>query len=263
MSILTEILDKKRKRLEIQKQKLSLFDLKERLKSLEFTESTFLKSLQAVNLEIRLIGEIKRASPSHGRLLGQQSDILEIAKLYKANGVTALSILTEENYFLGSINDLETIKQRVAIPILRKDFIIEEYQIYESKYYNSDAILLIVRILDLPELKKLSDLAKELNIEVLFEIHSQEDLEKVLKLKPKMIGINNRDLDTLKLDLNVSAKLLPQVPEDIFKISESGIKNFEDIVYLKSLGADAFLVGESILKAEDKAGKIRLLLGYG
>lgn len=262
--MLNEILEAKGRTLKAKKEKLSLADLKKRLQEKEKGEATFLSNLMECSNEVRIIGEIKRASPSCGRILRGDADILEIARMYEMNGVSALSILTEENFFLGSIEDIERIKGGgINLPILRKDFILEEYEVYESKYIRADAILLIVRILDDVQMRSFYDLAKELSLDVIFEVHDEEDLERALGLGPKIIGINNRDLDSLKIDLNVSVKLLPLIPEGIFKITESGIRSYQDIVYLKSLGADAFLIGESILRSDDISKKLRELLGYG
>lgn len=263
MPFLDTIIEKRKARLEETKNLFPAIEIKERLKDLVLEEPKFLSAITAQDVETKIIAEIKRSSPSGGKILENNHDILEIAKIYKANGVVALSILTEKDFFSGDINDLKLISENLTLPTLRKDFIIDEYQIYESKLYRADAILLIVRILDDVSLKKFTELCAQLFLDIVYEIHSQEELERVLDLNPRIVGINNRDLDTLEIDFKISESLLPQIPEGIVKIVESGIRNYQDIVYFKSLGADAFLVGETILKAKDRAEKIRELMGYG
>ncbi|MDP8233237.1 MAG: indole-3-glycerol phosphate synthase TrpC [Candidatus Saelkia tenebricola] len=263
MSILNNILEKKRAAIAKTKEKFSLSELKKALFEEGFGQSDFLKSLKEKEANIRIIAEIKKASPSEGDILDSDASIIEIARLYELNGAAAISVLTEKDFFKGETEDLVNIKKSTTLPVLRKDFIIDEYQIYESKYFKADAVLLIAKILSLEELDLLNDVACNLEMDVLFEIHDQDDLNKVLELTPQMIGVNNRNLSTLETDIEISTHLLPEIPEEIFKISESAIKNYKDILYLKSLGADAFLIGESILTSPDSAEKIRSLLGYG
>ncbi|RKY35776.1 MAG: indole-3-glycerol phosphate synthase TrpC [Candidatus Omnitrophota bacterium] len=263
MPFLDKIIESKRAYLEESKKATPLTEIKKQLKNSSFKESKFLSAIQNSDTEVKIIGEIKKKSPSGGEILDRAQDILEIARVYKANGIVALSVLTEKEFFDGDVSDLKLVSENIDFPILRKDFIIEEYQIYESKLHGAHAVLLITRILDDLTLKKFAQLAAQLSLDVVFEVHGREELERVLPLNPKIIGINNRDLDTLKIDFRISEYLLPQVPEGILKIVESGIKSYQDIIYFKSLGADAFLIGEEILKAEDRAQKIRELIGYG
>ena len=263
MSVLNNILEKKRAAIIKAKECLPLAEIKKMLAASELDEGNFLKQLKEKRQDIKIIAEIKKASPSKGEILNGNTDVVEIAKLYQDNGASAISVLTEEDFFKGSIEDLKNIKKHTVLPVLRKDFIIDEYQIYESRFFKADAVLLIIKILDFGELKKLSSTAYELKMDVLFEVHDRDDLDKVLELNPEIVGVNNRNLNTLETDINTSARLLPLIPESIFKISESAIENYNDILYLKSLGADAFLVGESILTSLDLAAKIRSLLGYG
>ncbi len=263
MPLLDQIIESKKNYLQKAKTILPLAEIKQRLKENPVTTSRFLNNIQNSELEVKIIGEIKRNSPSVGKILDDKENILDIARIYHANGIVALSILTENNFFNGDVTDLKMITNSIDLPVLRKDFIIEDYQVYESKLYGADAILLIVRILDDISLKRFTEIADQLYLDIIYEVHSQEELERILPLNPKIVGINNRDLDSLEIDFKVSESILPQLSEEIVKIVESGIRNYQDIVYFKSLGADAFLIGETILKSEDRADKIRELMGYG
>jgi indole-3-glycerol phosphate synthase len=200
--------------------------------------------------KISLIGEIKQASPSAG-ILRKDFSVVDIAKQYKKLKVNALSILTEEDFFLGKINYIEQVKKAVNLPILRKDFIIDEVQLLESRAIGANAVLLIARILDEHKLKQLYSLCKKLGMEALVEVHTEKELRRVAKFHPDMIGINNRNLDTLELNISKTEKLIPFVPSETVKISESGIKSTKDVLLLKGLGVDAILVGEALMKAEN------------
>lgn len=263
MLLLDQIIESKKSYLQRAKTLLPLAELKRRLKETPVNESRFLNNIQNSELEVKIIGEIKRNSPSAGKILDDKENILDIARIYRANGIVALSILTENNFFKGDVTDLKLVTNSIDLPVLRKDFIIEDYQIYESKLYGADAILLIVRILDDSSIKKFTELADQLYLDVVYEVHSQEELDRILPLNPKIVGINNRNLDSLEINFKISESILPQLSDEIVKIVESGIKDYRDIVYFKSLGADAFLIGETILKAKDRADKIRELMGYG
>jgi indole-3-glycerol phosphate synthase len=199
---------------------------------------------------VRIIAEIKRASPSKGVI---KLDFMpaEIARVYEANGAAAVSILTEEKYFKGDIEYLAAIKRNLKIPALRKDFIFDEYQVYESRAYGADAILLIAAILEQERLTGLMALAKELGMSVLVEVHDEKELERVLDTDARVIGINNRDLKTFKTDLNTTVRLVPYVPKDRVLVSESGINTFEDIQFLRQHGVDAFLVGEALMREDN------------
>ncbi|HXI10276.1 MAG TPA: indole-3-glycerol phosphate synthase TrpC [Thermodesulfobacteriota bacterium] len=199
---------------------------------------------------VRIIAEIKRASPTQGVI---KHDFMpaEIARIYEANGAAAISILTEEKYFKGNIEYLAAIRRNLKIPALRKDFIFDEYQVYESRVYGADAILLIAAILDQSLLVDLAALAGELGMSVLLEVHDEKELERALDVDVKVIGINNRDLKTFKTDLNTTVRLIPYVPKDRVLVSESGINSFEDILMLRSHGVDAFLIGEALMKEDN------------
>jgi len=208
--------------------------------------------------KISFIGEIKQASPSAGVLRKDFSHI-EIAKIYRDAKVNAISVLTESEFFLGKINYIEDIKKEIDLPVLRKDFIIDEIQILESRAVGADAILLIMRILDEARLVRLYDFSKELGMDVIVEIHTEKELKKVLATNANIIGINNRNLNTLKVDLKTTQKLTPFIPQAITKVSESGINTLKDVLLLKGLGVDAILVGESLMKVDNIAEKIKEL----
>lgn len=212
--------------------------------------------------KIALIAEIKKASPSAGVIVPDFNPPV-IAKAYEAAGATAISVLTDDKYFKGLLSHLKKVKEAVQIPVLRKDFIIDEMQILESRLAGADALLLIARILDGSQLKHFIGKCKEINLSTVLEIHDEHDAEKALLADPDIIGINNRDLDTLKVNIETSFKLLKEFPELKSKIlvSESGISSASQINELKSAGFSAVLVGESILKSGSFKDKIKELLG--
>ena len=259
-NILKKICEDKKLELEILKKKCSLNSLK-KLISDQINKRDF-KNVIIKSVEERknfIIGEIKKASPSAGEIIHNYEPI-EIAKIYERAGVKALSVLTEKNYFKGEIDHLSYIKQNTNIPILRKDFIIDEYQIYESKVYQADVILLIVSILSDDELKKFLKIANELNLDCIIETHDENEIKRALKLDYPILGINNRNLKNLKTDLNNSVSLFTSISKDYTVIAESGIKTAEDINMYNDLGIFNFLIGESILRSKDYATFIKKLL---
>ena len=197
--------------------------------------------------ETAIIAEIKKASPSKG-IIREDFEPKEIAKDYEANGATSLSVLTDEPFFQGKLEYLDMVRKTCTLPILRKDFMIDPYQIYETKASGGDCILLIVAALDLVELKDFSQLAKELNLDILIEVHSDEELNKALTIDPELIGINNRDLTTFQVDKNLAVKLAKEICKDVIVVSESGISSREDILFSKEQGIHSFLIGESFMK---------------
>lgn len=207
---------------------------------------------------VRLIAEVKRASPSKGLLL-PNFDPVALAKVYADNGAAAISVLTEERYFQGSLEHLAAIRQAVGLPLLRKDFIFDPYQIYESRAYGADALLLIVAILEDTEMKQLLQQSRQLGMQCLVEVHDEGELARALWVGAKVIGINNRDLRTFIVDLATTQRLVPLVPEGYIIVSESGIKSREDIERLRSWGVQAALVGEALVTAPDIAAKVREL----
>jgi indole-3-glycerol phosphate synthase len=210
---------------------------------------------------LNLIAEIKKKSPSSRRNFFRKLDIASIANIYKSGGAKAISVLTDKKFFSGNALHINEVKRLVDLPVLRKDFIIDEYQVYESRYFGADAILLIARILSLDEIKSFSHLAKKINMDVIVEVHDENDLEKALLSGPDIIGINNRDLDTFNVSLENTFRLIQRIPEGIIKISESGISTNDDVSRIRKSGIDAVLIGGAFLGAEDIAGKIKEIMG--
>jgi len=262
-NILKKICEDKKLELEILKKKCSLNSLKklisDQINKRDFKNVIIKSAEEKKNF---IIGEIKKASPSAGEIIHNYEPI-EIAKIYERAGVKALSVLTEKNYFKGEIDHLSYIKQNTNIPILRKDFIIDEYQIYESKVYQADVILLIVSILNDDELKRFLTIANELNLDCIIETHDENEIKRALKLDYPILGINNRNLKNLKTDLNNSVSLFTSISKDYTVIAESGIKTAEDINMYNDLGIFNFLIGESILRSKDYATFIKKLLNNG
>ncbi|MFP4081124.1 MAG: indole-3-glycerol phosphate synthase TrpC [Candidatus Aminicenantes bacterium] len=195
-----------------------------------------------------IIAEIKRASPSKGAFLSG-GRIKKLASIYQEYGASAISVVTEEGYFHGSLKDLRTIKNCVHIPVLRKDFIIDEYQILESRESGADAVLLIASLLGPKKLKKFLNVVAEQGMEAVVEINTQDELEKALEAEAKIIGINNRDLRTLRVDLNTSKSLLPLIPDSRIKIVESGLRDEDDLSSYHEFRVNGFLIGEALVTA--------------
>ncbi len=260
MNVLQRIVEQKKLKVEKQKEILTIDEFKERVCSLQ-KASQFLffnKLKRSKNEPIKIIAEIKKASPSKGLL--REFDVCEMADVYVSAGADAISVLTEEDFFLGSPDFLIKIKKRhPSVPVLRKDFIFDEYQIYESKILGADAILLIAKILTKEECHSLFRLSKSLGLDVLFEIHDEEDLKKALDVDVDIIGINNRNLETLQIDLNTTFKLRKLIPDGKIVVSESGISTRRDIEKLLQYGIDAVLVGTSIVLSDNPAEKIKEL----
>lgn len=207
-----------------------------------------------------LIAEVKKASPSKG-LIRADFDPVSIAKIYKDNGATCISVLTDEPYFQGKDEYMVAVKKAVDIPVLRKDFMIDPYQIYESRILGADCILLIMAALDNQMALELYQTARYLNMDVLVEVHNLEELERAARLSPMMIGINNRNLKTLEVNVNTSFDLLPHIPDTCVKIAESGITDNKTITGLHICGYNGFLVGESLMRQDDIAAAMKDLLG--
>lgn len=257
--ILSRIIEEKRRVVEEAKRIKPLEDLVREVKNI-CVRSSFKKSISRPH-HINLIAEIKKASPSKGILRGDFNPV-KIAMTYQANGAAAISVLTDERFFEGRLEHINKIKESVSLPILRKDFIIDEYQIYESVASGADAVLLIAELLSANEVIGFYNLAVSLGLEVLLEVHNEEDIEKALAADSNIIGINNRDLHTFKVDLGVTQKLIRLIPQNKIKVSESGIKSYEDVMFLKSLGLNAVLIGEAFMEAEDIAAKMREVMKY-
>ena len=211
---------------------------------------------------IRLIAELKRASPSQG-VLRQDFDLEQLVRAYAEAGAAALSILTDEPFFRGNLHDLAQAKAIVSLPVLRKDFILDPYQVYETRRWGADAILLIAAVLDDQLLQDLLALSHELGLHPLTEVHTSEELHRAVAAKAPIVGINNRNLKTFHVSLETTFLLLSEIPPDRVVVSESGIADRTDVGRLEAAGVDAILVGEGLLRARDVAGKVRELLEPG
>ena len=249
-NILEQIVAKRIKSVDIARSKISLKNLSKKCQHLPETISLYKKIRNSS--QTALIAEMKRSSPSAG-VLDSQLDPSERTEIYCKAGASAISVLTEQDYFKGSINDLK-IASKIAhtynIPVLRKDFIIDEYQIYEARASGADAILLIIGILDEESYQFFYNLSHDLQMDVLVEVFDDSELEKALKLSPKLIGVNNRNLKTLETNLSVFENLSKKIPSSILKVAESGMKSIEDIKKMSDIGADAVLVGEALMKSD-------------
>ncbi|MBN2010757.1 indole-3-glycerol phosphate synthase TrpC [candidate division KSB1 bacterium] len=255
--ILDRIVEKVQHRLDEQKRALPLSELK-KLPVPERDPFSFKKAMQTP--EISIIAEIKKASPSAG-IIAPDFDPLRIANEYVTARVSAISVLTEPDFFQGSLCFLRDVRNKVKTPLLRKDFMIDPYQFYHARQAGADCVLLIAAILDPAMITDFIQLARELNMDALVEIHNSAELEVVLKLNPEIIGINNRDLKTFKVDLNTSFELKRLIPSCIVTVSESGIKSRTDVEGLVAAGFDAMLIGETFMRANDKPGMVKELLG--
>ena len=247
MNILDEIVAKTKSKLEEKKQGVSLEELSSKIDFENLKETNFKKSLQ--NKAEAIIAEIKKASPSAG-IISENFDPVLKSKEYESFGASALSILTEEDYFLGNIQYLMDVKEITSLPILRKDFIVDEYQIYESKLIGADCILLIASILNDEELKNFSEIAERLKLDYIIEVHDEEELQRVQHFSNAIIGVNNRNLKTFDVDINNSVELKKIFKGENIFIAESGIKSKKDVEYLQQHNINVFLIGESLMKGD-------------
>ena len=209
--------------------------------------------------DIAIIAEIKKASPSKG-IIRANFNPDQIAKSYENGGATCLSVLTDKNYFQGNPRYIQLVKNHCELPVLRKDFMIDPYQIFESKALGADCILLIVAALELNQMKELESLAAELDMDVLVESHDEHELEKALQLNTKLIGVNNRNLKTFDVSLQTTLDLLKEIPNDKITVTESGIFTWQDINLMKQHGIYSFLVGEAFMRDDDPGKSLKQLL---
>ncbi|UCH21018.1 MAG: indole-3-glycerol phosphate synthase TrpC [Deltaproteobacteria bacterium] len=220
------------------------------------------KTAISVPQKISLIAEIKFASPSAG-LIREKADPTVIGRVYEAAGTAAVSFLTDKRFFQGDLNQLPFLKKAVSLPILRKDFIIDEIQVRQALFYGADAVLLIARILSQPQLTDFISMCKELGLAPFIEVHDRDDLDKAIESGAEIIGINNRDLDSFKVDINTTFRLAPMVPQDCILVSESGITKKEDIHALQTTGIHAVLVGSALMRSKDLALKTKEIVIAG
>lgn len=221
-------------------------------------EDTFKKAVARPGMQI--IAEIKRASPSAGTIATDFAPT-KIAREYERAGVAAISVLTEMDYFRGSLAILHQVSETVALPLLRKDFIVDPYQLYQARHFGASCVLLITGILSVPQLAQFQELAASLQMNALVEIHNESELQQALAADAAIIGINNRDLRTFSVDLNTSLKLRDQIPADRLVVSESGIKSRADVARLENAGIDAVLIGETLMRTNNKIACVRELRG--
>ena len=247
MSILQNIVNKTRAKLVERKAELTLSQIKISLQDLNLPKSRFKEKL--AHKSEAIIAEIKKASPSAG-IIAENFDPVQKAKEYELNGASALSILTEEDFFMGSMEHLKKVKKVTSLPILRKDFMIDEYQIYESKLIGADCILLIASILSDKKIEDFINIAKELELDYLIEVHDEAELKRIAHHEDALIGINNRNLKTFEVDLDNSVRLRKLFKEENIFIAESGIKSREDMNYLKLNDIRVFLIGESLMRGD-------------
>lgn len=258
MSVLSEILADKRTEVYCSRKRVSASELERRIADMA-PPRDFLGAL--LNAPVpALIAEVKKASPSKG-VIRADFDPVEIAKIMAANGAACLSVLTDEPHFQGHLSYLRAIRDVVDLPLLRKDFIIDEYQLLEARAAGADAVLLIVAALPKGDLKTLIDASRALSLTVLIEVHNAEELEEALATDAKLIGINNRDLHLFRTTLQTTLDLMPRVPADRIVVSESGINRRSDVERLAAAGVRVVLVGESLMREPDIAAKIHELLG--
>ncbi len=255
-NLLKEILQNKEKEVEARKKKLPLLELKKRLD--KFPVRNFEEAISSTQRPINLIAEIKKASPSEG-VLREKFDLLQIAGVYNKHA-QAISVLTDEKYFQGKLEYVQQVKEATALPVLQKDFIIDEYQLFEARAAGADAILLIAAGLAKEKLRKLHSVAGSIGLQCLVEVHSGYDVDKALAARAEIVGINNRDLATLKVDLRTTACLRSMLPEEKTIVSESGFNSAKDIEAVKGK-VDAVLIGSAFMKVQDIEAKL-LELGF-
>ena len=258
--ILARILDSKRQEVAIARQAVPLATLRQQAESLPPARD-FWNALQARDRRgTRIVAEIKKASPSAG-VIRADFDPLAIAATYASHGAAAISVLTDKPFFQGDLTVLQAVRQHVTLPLLRKDFILDAYQIYEARLHGADAVLLIASALEVPVLTDLAALSRELGLEPFVEVHTAAELEKALSCDCRLIGINNRDLHTFHTDVATTLELLPKVPSGHRVISESGIRDRATVERLEAHGVAAFLVGESLMREPDIGAKLDELRG--
>lgn len=260
MDFLQEILEYKRA--QIKKKKIVFDGLKRNIQKSKLTRYGLFRQAVSRAGKINLIAEIKKASPSRG-LIRKDFDVMDLARSYVESGAAAISVLTEEKYFLGKMEYLRRVSDGFQVPVLAKDFFIDECQIHEAFNYRASAILLIVAILSDEQLKKFQNLAADLDMDCLVEIHDERELDRALQSGAEILGINNRDLHSFDVDIGTSERLIPKIPKDRVIVVESGIKTHHEVRKFQDMGASAVLIGETFLKEQDVKNKIKEVMGKG
>lgn len=261
--ILKKIIAHKQDEVSAAKSAIPAQELLARISELEDVPRGFERHLREASVSdwTVIIAEVKKGSPSKG-IIRPDFDPLEIAEIYQKNGATCLSVLTDEQFFMGHLRYLTLIREAVSLPLLRKDFIIDPYQLYESRAAGADAILLIAACLDLNQLQEYHSLARELQMDVLLEVHDEKEMETALQTDCTLIGVNNRNLRTFAIDLNTTGQLARMLPKDRLLVAESGINSRSDIEQLTVDGAKAFLIGEALMREDDIGANLRNLLTW-
>ena len=259
MTILEQLAEHARKRVEQAKKNISLEKIKNHAYALPKGDFAFEEALK--KQELSFICECKKASPSKG-LIAEKFPYLEIAREYEEAGADCISVLTEPKWFLGKEDYLKEIAGNVSIPCLRKDFTVDEYMIYEAKLLGASAVLLICSILSKKELAEYIKICDSLGLSALVEVHNEKEVEAAITAGARIIGVNNRNLKDFTVDTNNSKKLRRLVPEDILFVAESGVRTRKDIEALQEIGVDAVLIGEILMKARNKGAKLRKLRGF-
>ena len=259
MSVLAKIVDRKKERISKEKARTPVADLRAIMQDTP-APLDFGRALARAGGPIRFIAEVKKASPSKG-LIRHDFDHRKIAAVYKEKKVDAISVLTEEDFFQGNLEFLAAVKNIAGVPVLRKDFVVDEYQIIEARANQADAFLLIAAILEARQAREYLHMARELGMAVLFEVHDRDELEMALEIDAPIIGINNRNLKTLQIDLNATFTMRREIPADRTVVSESGIRTRDDVIRLEEAGIDAMLIGTSLMESRDIGKKIDELRG--
>ena len=255
--ILEDILAAKRQEIEAAKTRLPLKELEKRV-PVPRSSREFRRALEQAQAKPALIAELKRKSPSKG-MLRDRFDPVSLAQQLQDAGASALSVLTDERFFGGTLDFLRDVHQFTEIPLLRKDFILDAYQLYEAAYYQADAVLLIAQALSDEQLRDYLPLARHLGLDALVEVHTETELARALAAGASLIGINHRDLRTFTMHPDLAARLVPKIPAGVVIVAESGIQRHEEVRQLKTLGVHAVLIGESLMTAPDPAAKVREL----
>ena len=257
MSVLDSIIEGVREELALQRKSMAQI-----LEAMDQAEPVRDPLAALLDSQMSVIAEVKRSSPSKGAL-APINDPAALAERYEVAGAAIISVLTERRRFGGSLDDLDSVRARVNTPILRKDFIVDEYQVFESRAHGADVILLIVAGISKSQLIDYHQIANELEMRVIVEVHTNDELERALDISPQIIGVNSRNLKTLEVSNVVFSELIPRIPTSIVRIAESGISTRADVDFAQKFGATAVLVGEALVKAEEPITAMRELLGLG
>ena len=257
MSVLDSIIEGVRE--DLAARRLPLSQLQEKLSVAPAVRDAHLTLIQR---DMNVIAEVKRSSPSKG-LLAEISDPASLASQYEEAGAAVVSVLTEQRRFGGSLNDLDAVRKAIDIPILRKDFMVDEYQFLEARAHGADVVLLIVAALSKNQLKDFYDLTIELGMAALFEVHTHAELEDAMAVEPRIVGVNSRNLKTLEVSAQAFAEIIPTIPAGLIRVAESGISNRSDVEFAQRAGATAILVGEALVKSGDPVNSMHELLGEG